>query len=553
MQNIYIKLDGKEMEVAQGAKLCEIITQEDADYESNPIIGALVNGELRSLAYIIISKAEIETVRLFTPLGKRVYRHSICYLLCYAVDKVMKGRRLFIGHSLGDGYFFRFANGKGCTEAEKDALVDCMGATVQADLPITREKFPYKTMVTYFHDKGMKETESLLLTRNDPLITCYKLGSYLDLSYEPLTGSTGVLSLWELICYRDGLLLRYPQSRNFTSLMPFEDNPMLFQAFMNTHRDDQILSVECIGDLNKTQMDGNIGKLVVLAEALQNRNISIIASKIHDRKNVRIVPIAGPSSSGKTTFSMKLSVQLKILGYHIIRISLDDYYHTHDKTPRDAKGDFDFECLEALNLDLLRSQFSDLLNGKSVHLPSYDFKSDTRSFAPESISLRENSIIVMEGIHGLNPDLLPGFDQTKIFKIYISALTSINIDNHNRISTTDNRIIRRIVRDWRTRGKTAAKTLAMWENVEEGEKKYIFPYQNKADVMINSSLCYEFAALAPIAEPLLRSVKPDDKEVYATARRLLNFIELFSPISIDLVPPDSLAREFLGGSVYGAS
>ena len=361
------------------------------------------------------------------------------------------------------------------------------------------------------------------------------------------------LKLWELREYEDGLLLRYPQSRSPYSLLPFTDNPLLFSVFKENKEYASILGISSIGELNAKIARGEIQKTILLAEALQRRRISDISRMIKQREKVKAVFIAGPSSSGKTTFSLKLSDELRVDGYTPLKISLDDYYLTSDKIPLDENGERDYEVLESLDLDLLGKQLTALLNGEEVHLASFSFKEKKTTFREKSVRMDENTILVVEGIHGLNPHLIPRtIPEESIFRVYISALTEVNLDTRSRISTTDNRILRRMIRDNRTRGFDASETLSRFPSVERGEKNHIFPFQNNADVMINSALEYELGVLRPYAIPLLRSVGKENKEAYATAERLLDFLEFIFPIPSEYVPEDSLLREFIGGSVYGA-
>jgi Uridine kinase len=548
MELIKITIDGETRLVAKGTRIRDMLDKGYLPYDRNPAIGATVCGELVSLSAALTSDAEVSLIPLFSQFGKRIYRHSICFLFAYAVKSVCPDKHLEIGHSQGDGYYYDTP----FTQKELDGIRAFMKEAVKNNLPIYRVPLSYKNALKCFSDGTWKQTESLLESRNDNRIIAFRIGDYTDLSYEPLADYAGVLSLWRLDSYRNGALLRYPQARDFSKLQNFADYPLLFDVFESGHAKEKLLGVECVGDLNRKIADGETDRIIELEEALMNRNISDIAKQIGEHKKVKIVTIAGPSSSGKTTFSLKLCTQLALLGFNCIKISLDDYYLTKDKVPMDKDGKPDFEALEALDLDLIHTQLTELLAGKAVKLPIFSFKENKRYWAESETQLEENSLLILEGIHGLNPKLLSSVPAENIFKIYISALTSVNIDDHNRISTTDNRIIRRIVRDHRTRGTSATDTLAMWPSVEAGEKLHIFPFQNQADAMYNSAHTYELAALAPYAESLLRSVKPDSGAAYTTARRLLQFIELFYAIPADSIPANSLVREFIGGSMYKA-
>jgi uridine kinase len=374
----------------------------------------------------------------------------------------------------------------------------------------------------------------------------------MDITYEPLLPYTGMMSIWELRSYGDrGMLLRYPLSNNFLAIAPFRDNPKLFSVFRENKIWGSILKVSCLGEMNAICGTREIFTFIRMNEDLQHRRISQIADLISEKGTVKVVFISGPSSSGKTTFAIRLAIQLRLLGFNPIQISLDNYYRPKDQVPLDEEGKPDLETLDALDLDLFQDNLNALYAGEDVDLPKFSFKGNgERYYEHKPISLKNNTILVIEGIHGLNPRLIPGVDRKTTFKIYISALTQLNLDDHNRISTTDNRILRRIVRDNRTRSTTAQMTLEMWPSVERGETQHIFPYQNEADIMINSALEYELPVLKPYVEPLLKTVKPEAREAYPTARRLLSFLENVYPIPADLVPSDSLLREFIGGSEF---
>lgn len=554
MEQIKIKFNNKTILTEKGVslkKLLNISTQEK--YHDNPIVGALVNGEMKSLNHILLEDADVSEVRLFSSLGKRVYRHSICFLLTYASYCLFPDRHLLIEHSLGDGYYFRFQDDKEIIEEDICAITDKMNETVKNESEIDIVRMPYNEAIEYFSKNNFSRTTKLLKTRNDGSINVYKIDNYQDVAYEPIVSNTSILSEWTLMSYKNnGMLLRYPQSRNFTEVGSFVDNPLLFNVFENTKSLAKILDISCLGDLNEAIANGKYEDLIQLSEVEQNVRIHKIAKSIHERGKVKFVFIAGPSSSGKTTFSLKLSQYLTIFGYNPIKISLDDYYLQKHLVPVDEFGEKDLEALEALDLDFFRLQMKQLLNGEKIHLPDFNFKENQRYYHENETELKDNTIFVIEGIHGLNPALVPDIDKDLTFKIYISALTTLAIDDHNRISTTDNRMIRRMVRDSRTRNVDATTTLKMWPSVERGEKNHIFPFQNNADEMINSALFYEMSALCPYAISLLRSVKPESGEAYTTARRLLKFLELIYSLPITSIPENSLLREFLGGSIFKA-
>ena len=553
MEKVKVQFENRCHDVDKGTSVKDFLNlPEVPEYEDNPVVGAYVNGEFKSLHYTLIYHfTTVEPIHLFSQLGKRIYRHSICFLLSCAAAKLFPDNHLVIGHSLGDGYYFSFSD-KSVTNEDITALTGKMKSMVKAKMPVEREKLPYAEALSLFSGHTFRYASELLETRNEGDITAYTLDGYTDISYEPLVYNTSLLSLWDLRKYENGMLLRYPQSRDFLKLKPFTENPLLFSVFRETAENDRILKMESLGQLNKCIQNGEEKELIQLSEAMFNAKVRDVASDILSKKKIKAIFIAGPSSSGKTTFSLKLSQQLRISGYEPVKISLDDYYLTRDKVPVDSDGNKDYEALEALDLDLFRDNLNDLITQGQCRLPHFSFRDNARIMNEHDTVMKDNSVLIIEGIHGLNPALAPGLDKNISYRIYISALTSMIIDDHNRISTTDNRIIRRIVRDHRTRGIKTEETLSMWPSVERGEKNYIFPYQNNADVMINSAMPYELAALAPYALNLLRSVKPDTPYAYATARRLLKFLSLVYIIPISQIPEDSITREFLGGSAFGA-
>lgn len=521
-------------------------------YEEDPYVGALVNWEFHSCSRSLVADCTLIPVRLFSDMGVRMYRHSICYLLCAAVSMLYPSRRLIIGHALGDGYYFRFDDELTLNKEDIVSIEQTMRALVKGDHPIEEVILPYEAALTYFGENHFDQTVALLETRNDPKITVYRLLGYLDISYEPLLSRSGLMEVWELKPYQEqGMLLRYPRSHEVGKVQPFVDNPLLFSVFKEYKAWGSILGVQALGQLNRMGNQNTIESFIRLAEALQTKKIASIADQISLHSSVKAVLVAGPSSSGKTTFAHKLSIHLQVLGKKTIKIGLDNYYLHPDKAPKDEWGKPDLEALDALDVQLFQRDLNDLFDGKEVVIPSYDFKTRTRTYHAPPVKLDKRTVLIIEGIHGMNPDLTASLDRELIFRIYISALTQLNLDDHNRISTTDNRIIRRMVRDFRTRGASAEMTLNMWPSVHRGEDRYIFPYQNNADAMINSALDYELGVLTTYAQPLLKMVKPGSGPAYETARRLLRFLEHVNPIPDTLVPADSLLREFIGGSEFG--
>ncbi len=520
-------------------------------YEENPYIGALVNHELHSCSRSLVADCTLQPVRLFSDMGKRMYRHSLCYLLCAAVSMLYPQRRLVIGHSLGDGYYFSFDDDLTLNRTDIEAIENTMLSLVEQNQSIQEVTLPYQAALTYFEQNHFDQTAALLSTRNDPKVNLYRLQGYLDISYEPLLSRTGLMKVWELKPYQDrGMLLRYPRSHNIKGLDPFVDNPLLFSIFKEYKAWGSILNIQSLGQLNKMGNQNTVESFIRLAEALQQKKIASIADQINLHSSVKAVLVAGPSSSGKTTFAHKLGIQLQVLGKKTIKISLDNYYLPPSQAPKDEFNKPDLEALQALDVPKFQEDLSHLFAGEPVQLPRFDFKSATRTYESVPVQLDKRTILIIEGIHGMNPELTASLDKDLLFRVYISALTQLNLDDHNRISTTDNRIIRRMIRDNRTRGTNAETTLNMWPSVQRGEDRYIFPFQNNANVMINSALDYELGVLTTYAQPLLKMVKPAAGPAYETARRLLRFLEHVNPIPDTLVPHDSLLREFIGGSEF---
>lgn len=559
-RTIALTYAGRTFRVAPGISVQKFLSEElhikteHLSYTDNPVIALRMNNEILAYSARLEADAAVEIVPLFSDIGKRIYRHTLSYLLSYASHEIFSDRRLVIGHALGDGFYFTFDAQYTLDPSDVARLAKKLRALVDADLPITQEIVSYNDAIDHFDKEGFLATKQLLYYRNDPTLTLYRCADYLDICYEPLLPSSHIVDIWELRPYGErGMLLRYPLSADFLHMAPFKDNPLLFSIFREYKLWGSILNVDCLGAMNRICGSPEIATYVRMNEDLHHRKISGIADMIAQRGTVKVVFIAGPSSSGKTTFAKRLSIQLRLLGYRPTQISLDNYYRPKSKAPLDADGKIDLEALEALDLDLFRDNIQALYEGKEVDLPRFSFSGDgMRYYEQKPIRLSANAILVIEGIHGLNPRLLPGIDAKTTCKVYISALTQLNLDDHNRISTTDNRIIRRVVRDNRSRGTTAQETLEMWPSVERGEALHIFPFQNEADVMFNSALDYELAVLKPYAEPLLKTVKPEKYTAYPVARRLLAFLENVYPIPANLVPSDSLIREFIGGSEFEA-
>jgi uridine kinase len=521
------------------------------------ILAVKLNNQVIPLSFRLEINGVLEPVSLNSVEGAPVYRRSLAFLLALAAWELFPGRSLRIGHSLGNGYYYTFgdepegAAGKNAL-GDIEALRERMAALVQEDIPIYSHYLSYMDALEQFERNGQTDTAMLLEHRSESRIRVNECHGFSDLYIEPLAARTGILSAFELMPYREGFLLRFPRIGRFPEIEPFEDMPGLFSVYSEYKRWGRIVGVHSVGRLNRLAAGRSIREYIRIAETFQEKKLAAIADSIYARRDsVMVVLIAGPSSSGKTTTAKRLSIELKALGLDPIAVSLDDYYLGADKTPLNEKGERDYECLEALDVSLLNEQLLSLFAGEEVEIPSYDFKVSRRREAGQGARIRmgEKSILVVEGIHGLNDALTSRIARDKKFKVYVSALTQLNLDDHNRIPTSDNRLLRRIVRDYQFRGKDAAQTVRTWPDVQEGERKHIFPFQESADVAFNSALDYELGALKYVAEPQLRKVKPDRAE-YTETSRLLAFLENFAAIPPQYVPGQSILREFIGDSEF---
>ena len=518
--------------------------------EADPIVAVRLNNEIVSLSYPIPVNGEVEPVTLNSGDGTILYKRTLCFLLAIAAKKLFPKRMLVIGHSLGAGYYYYFDGYDGIEPEDLDRLSKQIRKIVQQDHQIEHIAISFSDAVKYFTENNQPDTALFLKYQSKSKFLMYRCGDYMDLAHGPLLSRTGLLKTFDLCNYPPGFLLRFPLKGGDQTIPPLQKNPVLFSIYQEYKSWGKILNMNCLGHLNQLIMQGNVKEFVQVAEALHDKKIASIADSICEKRDtLKLVLIAGPSSSGKTTFSKKLAIQLRVWGRNPVAISLDNYFLPKHQTPLDADGKQDFERLEAIDISLLGSDLSRLLDGESVEIPNYDFITGKRREKGTILQLPARSVLILEGIHGLNDKLTPGIEREQKFKIYVSALTQLNLDDHNRISTTDNRLIRRMVRDSQFRGHSALDTLRMWPSVGRGEDRYIFPFQNSADVAFNSALDYELSVLKSYAEPLLRTVKPDVRE-YSEATRLLSFLESFLPIKPTLVPPLSILREFIGDSEF---
>ena len=541
---------GGRRDIPAGARVEEVVRAEDFPPSSSPLVAVLVNNDVASLTYRLEVNSDLKPIDLASREGASIYRRSLSFLLTRAAKEVFPERRLVVGHSLGNGYYYYF-DGQAHTEpADLEQLDARMRRIVQEDVPISRKVVPYLEAVDLFRAHEQPDAELLLEHRNDPKVTLYECGGFFDLAHAVLMPRTGMLAAFELLDYPPGFLLRYPHWDEPGRLEPFQDSPALFSVYSEYKSWGKILGVPNVGRLNTLIHSGGEKQFIAVAEALHDKKISEIADRIHSRPEVRLVLVAGPSSSGKTTFTKKLSIQLQVLGRNPVAISLDDYFLPREQTPRDAEGNYDFESLQALDIELLNRHLLALFAGEEVLVPSFDFHTGGRKATEvHRLKLPQRSILILEGIHGLNDRLTPRVPAEQKYKVYVSALTQLNLDDHNRISTTDNRLLRRIVRDHKFRGHSALQTLSMWQSVRNGEEKSIFPFQDSAASVFNSALDYELAVLKVFAEPLLITVKPDT-EYYHEARRLLSFLRNFVPVQPGRVPGHSILREFIGESDF---
>ena len=512
----------------------------------NQLVAAKVNNELTSLDAKLEFDCKVEPVYNNTKEGMSVYRRSLCLLLATAAHRINPKTRLIVGNSICYGYYYTFDGEK----IPAKSLKQEMEKLISRDLRIKTEYVSWEQAAALFEKLNLKETRKQLNHTCKSKILINTIEDFSDMYFGPLVLSTGALQVFDLIEYQDGLLLRFPKTKCPSQLPAFKDEPKLFSLFKQYKEWGKRVNVLSAASLNDMVANGKINDFIDIAETHQEKCISDIASQIVKSKKVRVVLIAGPSSSGKTTSAKKLGLELQAMGYTPKLISLDCYYAGRDKAPLDENGKPDYECLEALNVELLNQNLVDLFAGKEVNIPSYDFHTGISYFEEKNkMTLADNEILIMEGIHGLNPKLTAKVPEECKFKIYLSALTQLNLDDHNRISTSDNRLIRRIVRDNNFRGKPAEGTIAMWPSVQKGEELHIFPFHNNADAILNTALDYELSILRVYAAPLLRRVPPTMAE-YSEAQRLLNFLENFATIAPTEVPPRSIIREFIGGSAF---
>jgi uridine kinase len=515
------------------------------------VVAALINGKLRELSQTLEDDADIIPISTADSDGTRIYRRSLSFLMVAAAAEIFPGRIITVHHSMPfGGYYCERDDEQRLTDRELKRLKDRMHELIAADLPIYKVRVPLDEALHLFRAQGDLEKAELFARRRKDYLTLYELNGVRDYFHGHMVPSTRYLEVFDLHHYKDGFILQFPRRHWPGVLQPFKDEPRLAQVFGEYQEWLDIIGVAGVAQLNEKIASGQISDVILIAEALHRRQISFIAEDIAKRKEIKIVLISGPTSAGKTTFSKRLSIQLLASGIFPVTIGMDDYFVNRDDTPRDEKGDYDYEALEALDLPLFRRDIGRLMRGDTVIRPHYNFHTGRREWGDE-LTIGKDNVIVIEGIHGLNPRLVENIPAKSVYRIFISALTQINLDKHNRVPTTDTRMLRRIVRDAATRGYTAAETIKRWQSVRRGEKRYIFPHQHNADIFFNSALVYELSVLSKLAQPLLLQVDPGSME-RIEANRLLAFLQWFDPIppeNLSLIAGDSILREFIGDSV----
>ncbi|ADQ40085.1 AAA ATPase [Caldicellulosiruptor acetigenus I77R1B] len=532
-------------DVEVGANLLSFVPRFESYFKS-PIVAAKVDNEIKELKYVISRDCKVKFIDMTQEDGMRIYRRSLIFVLIVATRMLFK-EAVNVQHSLSKGLYCEVENRKLSVQDIK-LIKQKMKWIVEQDFQFRREKVSKDEAVRLFEEKGFYDKARTIKFSENEHVYIYYCGDYVDYFYGHLVPSTGYLKIFDLIQYHDGMVLLYPDKSDPFKLQEFIENKKLFAVYHEYKNWGRILGVSSVGELNEVIASGKIREFIRVSEALHEKKIAYLADQISQNPLIKVVLISGPSSSGKTTFAQRLSIQLKVNGKNPVYIGLDDYFF-EDKVPLDENGKPDYESIEAIDVELFNKQLKDLLEGKEVVLPRFNFVERKRTFE-RPVKLEKNDIIIIEGIHGLNSRLTPMIPDENKFKIYVSALTHLNLDKHNRIQTTDYRILRRIVRDARTRGASAKRTISMWPSVRNGEEKNIFPYQEMADAMFNSALIYELAVLKKYAVPLLRTITREDEE-YSEAQRLLHFLSFILPIEDEReIPPQSIIREFIGGSCF---
>ena len=545
---IRCKNNKKSQKVEIGSTLFDIFSAFDLKMTHGPV-SARVNNKVEGMHYRVYNSKDVEFLDMTSSSGSRAYTRTLFFVLCKAVQDIYPATDVVIDIPVSNGFYVDIRLGRPVVDEDVNIIRRRMQEIIDARMPIRRFTMPTEEAVALFQEKGDIEKVKLLKTSGSIYTTYYKIGDYVDYYYGTLLTNTSQLYLFGLEKYYDGMLLRIPSLKNPDVLGEMTRQDKMFEIFKEHHRWQSILGIRTIGDFNQAIDANHATDIINISEALQEKKIAKIAEEIANRKGVKLVLLAGPSSSGKTTSCKRLSIQLAVNGLKPLQISLDDYFVDREKTPKDASGEYDYESIYALDLDLINEQFNALFRGEEVELPKYDFQSGKSKKSGNRLKMNDNNVLVVEGIHALNPELTAHIPQEQIFRVYASALTTILLDNHNYIPTTDNRLLRRIIRDNKYRGVSAQETIHRWPSVRAGENKWIFPFQENADAMLNTAMLYELAVIKTQAEPLLQQV-PENCEEYAEAYRLLKFLKYFKGIPYNNLPPTSLLREFLGGSSF---
>ncbi|MBU4484238.1 nucleoside kinase [bacterium] len=547
-KKINITINGKKITAHAGTTINALLERQPHPGEFPPL-GARVNSRIDGLYYKLKSDATIESIDLSQRSGMEIYRRTTVALLCAALAEVEPKARLQVGQSIGDGYFFAVRGVKKVTQSFINKISNALAEIVGHDLPLKPMWVSIEEAINYYKKQKRCDKVTLLEQTRKKEVPLVEIGKYKSHILGPIAPRTGVIKKFKLYKYNHGIVLDFPNTKGkLADQLP--EQPKLFATYLETKRWNQIMRVQNIAELNDHCIKGTVDDLVKESEALHEKKIAEIANMITSRKNAKLILIAGPSGSGKTTFSKRLAIQLKLNGVEPISLSIDNYYKNRNKVPRHKDGRYNFEALESLDIKLFNKHVSDLLKGKKVDTPVFSFLSGSReSLQTKSYQLKKEQVLIVEGIHGLNDKLTGSIPHNRKFKIYVSALTQVCIDNHNRIFTSDTRMIRRLIRDRLFRATNAAQTIAQWQSLRAGENKYIFPFQEEADVMFNSSLPYEHALLAPYAQRYLMEIPRDDSS-FIEAERLLRFLNRFIPILDKEVPHNSILREFIGDSAF---
>lgn len=545
---IRCKNNGQTLTAPIGSTLSEVFRNAGIDMKYGPIC-AKVNNKVEGMHYRIYHNKDVEFLDMISGSGSRNYTRSLFFVLCKAVHDLYPQSKVVIDIPVSKGYYVDLTIGHEVTDGDVASIRRRMQQIIDAKMPIRRFEVPTEDAVKMFEEKGDKAKSKLLRSAGSLYTTYYQIDDYVDYYYGSLLTNTSKIYLFGLEKYFNGLLLRIPDLKDPGTLPQMTRQDKMFEIFREHHHWQEIMELRTAGDFNEMVRKGQATNLINVSEALQEKKLTEIADEIASRKDVKLVLLAGPSSSGKTTTCKRLSIQLLANGIKPLQISLDDYFVDREHTPKDDKGEYDYESIYALNLKLINDQFNTLFHGEEIELPKYNFQTGRSEKSGQKLRMQPNNVLVVEGIHALNPELTAQIPEAQKFRVYVSALTTILLDDHNYIPTTDNRLLRRIIRDYKYRGVNAQETIHRWPSVRAGENKWIFPYQENADVMFNSAMLFELAVIKQQAEPLLEQV-PENCEEYSEAYRLRKFLKYFQPIPNRDIPPTSLLREFLGGSSF---